>query len=53
MYPPFGIFLFFVSAIGVQETVKAVNSNREVLAELEAQGVPAEERQQDSRLINP
>ncbi len=48
-----GIFLFFVVAIGVQEAVKVIDSNQEVLAELEAQGIPADERQRDSRLINP
>ena len=48
-----GIFLFFVVAIGVQEAVKAIESNRQVLAELEAQGIPAAERQHDSRLISP
>jgi ribose transport system permease protein len=48
-----GIFLFFVVAIGVQEAVKAIESNRQVLAELEARGIPAAERQHDSRLISP
>jgi len=48
-----GIFLFFVLAIGLQEAIKVTRSNRKVLAELDAQGVPADERQRDPRLASP
>jgi len=47
------IFFFFVVAIGVQEAFKAHWSNQKRLAELEAAGVPPDERQQDRRLTSP
>jgi ribose/xylose/arabinose/galactoside ABC-type transport system permease subunit len=47
------IFLFFVVAIGVQEAVNVYRSNQKILADLEAEGVPPDERQEDSRLISP
>jgi ribose/xylose/arabinose/galactoside ABC-type transport system permease subunit len=47
------IFLFFVVAVGVQEAVNARRSNKKILAELEAKGVPPDERQQHQRLRSP
>lgn len=47
------IFLFFVVAIGVQEATRSYRSNQRVLAELEAAGVPQQERKQDLRLTSP
>ncbi len=47
------IFLFFVVAVGVHETVNIHSSNRKVLSKLQAEGVPPAEAQKDPRLLDP
>ena len=47
------VFLVFVVALGVQQAAKTRASNTRALAELERQGVPAEERPNDERLLSP
>ena len=49
----FAIFLFFVVAVGVHEAVSINSSNRQIISKLEAEGVPPDEVQEDTRLLDP